>query len=373
MKIRNEKVKLNAETCIKILEKNMKFKVESDPDFNKVLIIPSKEAYLFSSITNSVYLTKNGKIFSPFGKINRLFSEVANYNLMFGVFDNLQSPDFKILHSPLVHQKNFEYLFDTDKRLLFVDVTDSSQEPLILKEINKKIIGRGDNPIDYIVYLVFLDSEGFKMEHFCEYLACKVLKEQGFITYNQLELSYNKGKPDIGAVKIKSVQNLLHKEGLIGGGFFLIELSLLRIFKNKLVKVDDRNFALVGDAKTSSTMATTQLKKYLTTKFFNYAFEFIPNKPKPEKGFALFYIDKDLTIEYKQNQIKNHHNIEKQKIYFKWMENQIKIYLLLNLDLSELKEWFNANSSAQWNSKNFIELVKNSEIKEIVKFIKKVI
>lgn len=368
-------MQLNAENCRNILKENFGFKIVNDPIIGPLVEMSAFEGYFYSLIEKSPYLIDESRFFSPFGKTDRLFNKACSYELLPGLFDNIHSNDFCIWNSPLKHNEKFPNIFKDKKYVLFYELEDSSKEPNTLINIYKKIKGSGKDPSNYLVTFILKEHDGYKMEHFCEYVICKYLREQGFMTQNQLKLSHSKGKPDIGAFIIPELQKKLIKENFIENGCFLIELACLRIFGKKIKVIEkdlDKILFRVGDAKTSATSAIEQLKKYLSTGFFNNAFEVIPLISKPKKGFGLYFFNLDYKIEYKEDDVKNSHKKE-QEDYLEWITNTAKIYLLTNLNENGIKKIMQEKNFGDWNSKNFIDFVRNTTVEEIINIVKGVL
>jgi len=364
-------MELNAKNCRNILINNFGFKLVEDPIVGPVIEMDPLNAYLYSLIEKSPYLVDETRFFSPFGKTDRLFDKACSYRLLSGVFDHIYDNNFCIWNSPLKHNERFHKIFTGPKYIIFYELADSSKEQEILNSIYQKIKKKGGSPSGYLVTLILKEYRGYKMEHFCEYVICKYLREQGFITQNQLKLSHSKGKPDVGAFMIQKLQEKLKKERFSEGGCFLIELACLRLFGKK-IKVTQKNFEdillRVGDAKTSATSAVEQLKKYLSTGFFNNAFEVIPLVSKPKRSFGLYFFNSNHKIEYKEEDIKDSHEKE-QEDYLEWIINNAKIYLLINLNEDEIEKAMKERGFGEWNPKNFINFVRKMNINEIIEIV----
>ena len=132
---------LNANNCIKILNRNFGYSITKDSDFGEIIIMPAVDAFFYSSIEKSPYLIKNKRPFSAFGKLDRVFNFVGEYNLMSGVLNDLhEKKGPKIINSPLIYKSRISNIFSGNKKIIFFELEDSSEEPIILKEICNKII-----------------------------------------------------------------------------------------------------------------------------------------------------------------------------------------------------------------------------------------
>ena len=364
-------MELDAYHCIRILNKNFKLQIKKDPDFGKTIILPAREAYFYSLIEKAPYLLSESRGLSPFGKLDRIFNFVSKYTLNSGALNDLNEEGGPIIiNSPKEHIQKAPLLFEGRKTILFIELEDSSEEPLKKREIYKILKKRGDNPSNFLITFIHKEHKGYKMEHFCEYVCCRYLKERGYITLTQLNLDYNKGKPDICAIKDPILLNKFNK--FFEKGFYLAELSSLFLLdkkgKNEISKEKE---LLIGDAKTSSSSAVLQLEKYLSSNYFNKAFEFIPHLKNAKKGFGLFYFKEDFSINYVENKIKILMNEEHQERFLEWITNLSKIYLFLNLDISEIKRVFSKKSNKEWNSKNFVSFIQSLKIEDILKILEK--
>ena len=125
----------NKEYLSDLLKINLELKEVEDKVFGKVIQVSPRTAYRFCLTTNSYYLIdKYGlRLFGRFRTFNH-----RNHSLNQGLF-LLETKGDKIINSSLSQKlyKEYPFIFSGDKRLIFVESFETSDE---IERIYKKII-----------------------------------------------------------------------------------------------------------------------------------------------------------------------------------------------------------------------------------------
>lgn len=356
----------NKEYLIELLKLNFQYKEIKDELFGNVLEIDARTAYRFCLTTNSYYLVdKYGlRLFGRFRTFNH-----RNYSLNQGLF-LIETNNGEITNNNLPAQLclNYPYIYTGNKKIIFIDGNDT---PNIIETIFKKIQSNKKNPEEYILNMVHKD--GSQWEHYFEFMASELFILKGYFTDIQLPWSYH-GRPDFGIYKHQLIE-ILKSVNLIENGALILELSALRLFnKTKGMKnIKIRNFKLdyefsLGEVKT--TQKKSQILEYLKTGLCFKAYEFMPNKKEKENHCGLIKINSENKIVIDDSPQNPYFDKEKSDKDLEWFEDYIKIHLLGNLTLEEIKELMNKIINKQkLTFQNIITLVQKIEFKEIIEVI----
>lgn len=299
--------------------------------------MPARDAFIFSAVTGAGYLSNPILPFSPKGLL-KLFYNAFDYNFVSGIFENTS-----LKNTPYNLAQAKRYLFDSDYKIVVPIEFDSEQG---LQDHLSTIFETIENQTDYLVLRIERSKAGNGMESFMEYLAADYFKNLGCIVENQIPLAHALGSPDFGGYTIVEVIENLRP--FIGNGFHIVELAMIRLNSEKREKDDPTKnqdlttATIVGEAKTSTKMMTTQLIKYLDTGLFDFGFEIHPSKSEPaRKDFGLFSIDNDYQIVF--NPPREHYvsqNTHSKFDYEEWLGNYMKFYLVANLTNDEFNDFF---------------------------------
>jgi len=337
-------------TLIEILKKNFNYKIVNDEIFGKTLELNARVAYRFCLTTNTYYLVDEYGL--------RLFGRFRTFNHR----DYSLNPGLFLLDSKIgeINDKNLPiklfdkhpFIFNGTKRLIFVK--------------------NGKNPEDYIINLIHED--GSQWEHYFEFIASELFIKNGYLTDIQLPWNYH-GKPDFGTYKHK-LTNVLKSINLIENGALILELSALRIFnknnkQNKSMQnneKDDYKF-IVGEVK--SKQSKSRILDYLKTGICFKGYEFIPSKKTKESFCGLIKIDQNNKIIIEDSPINKSLDHAKVKKDLEWFDSYLKIHLLGNLELSEIRKLcFKEIHSKKLTFSNLIKLIKKLKISKIIEIIK---
>ncbi len=361
-------MKLDAKNVINILKKNFGFDIVDNPVVGQVIQVSALDAYLYSSITGHPYLCNLTGGFSPNG-LMQVFNQANSYNLVSGMFD--RAGRFK--YTPLLLSREHPFVTGLDKFIIPLEYNKYSEYESKRKVLYEKLKKEGFNPANFIICTIKKSTSGYGMEPFCEYVASEYFRRRGYLTETQIPFYYNGGTPDFAAYDFPEVLAILRKKELISSGATLVELSTFRLFginKSKVLTSKEVK-AIVGEAKTSSTMAIKQIRKYLGKKIFNRAYEIIPHKNKPEVicGLITFSDDgKIIAYECKEAPVLDK---KVQMAYFKWLSNYIKYFLLANFDNKEFNEFYRQKNGEErpFDTDSLISFVNKLSYEEIIKEI----
>jgi hypothetical protein len=354
----------NKENLIKILKLNFGYKIIDDDIFGEVIELDARIAYRFCLTTNTYYLVdKYGlRLFGRFRTFNH-----RNFSLNPGLF--LMDPETEELSDENLPRQIFDkfpFVYEGKKKLIFIE---SHNTPKVIEETYKDIILSGKNPDDYILNLVHKD--GSQWEHYFEFMASELFIKKGYLTDIQLPWSYH-GTPDFGIFK-HSITEKLKSVNLIENGALILELSSLRIFNKKTKSTsnlsnNEENYKfIVGEVKTKQTKS--QILEYLKTGLCFKGYEFIPNKKKKEQFCGLIKIQ-DNKIIIEESPESEFLDSEKVKVDFIWFNQYIKIHLLGNLELSEIKKLLSKYiESDKMSFSNLIKLLDVIKINDLIEVI----
>lgn len=356
----------NKEYLMELLKLNLNFAIVKDDIFGDVIQIDERTAYRFCLTTNSYYLVdKYGlRLFGRFRTFNH-----RNYSLNQGLF-LIETKNGEIVNNnlPQTLYSKFPYIYEGTKKIIFIESQDTSK---VIEDTFNKIIKSEKNPKDYILNLVHKD--GSQWEHYFEFLVSEIFIRKGFLTDIQLPWSYH-GTPDFGIYKHKLV-DILKSVNLIENGALILELSALRLFnkdKKEKVPINFSNLPeyefRVGEVKTKQKKS--QIIEYLKTGLCFKAYEFMPKKTNGEQYCGLIKIDNKNKIVVEDGPINPYFEPEKMKEDLKWFENYVKVHLLGNLSLDELKDLFNKElNKPRLTFSNLIELVQKINFKKLIEVI----
>jgi len=345
---------------IEILHNSFRFEITETP-IGLGVKLNSYDAFIFSSITGAGYLENKIFPFSPKGQM-KVFQNVFENKFVTGLLDN-----YSFRYSPYYLNQTRDYLFHGDKIIVPVEF----QNELELRKQLDILTPSGDT--QYLVLRLETYKKGYGLEPFLEYLACKYFNSLGYITENQIPLFPTVGSPDFGG--FKNYEGFeLSGLSLFNSGFNIIELSLIRIFKSMEFsqKLDKLPHVIVGEAKTSTTIISKQIQKYIDTEIFNESLEIFPFYSSSNSNSSFFINDKFQLIYDKKSSLKV--NIPKQKLYLDWIKNYFKYYLLSNYSNDEFRMYYKFITKEEFNDNikliNFINQISvNQLLKDFNKYI----
>ena len=148
--------------------------------------------------------------------------------------------------------------------------------------------------------------------------------------------------------------------------------------KTYISMMADDNECIVGEAKTSTKIMDTQIKKYLDTGLFDWGIELHPNKKLPTANDrGILTLSDDYLIKFippKENYISNNTKYSKLE-YIKWLENYMKFYLISNLTNDEFNDLFQLKTGCPIDSQEslirFVNLLSPKYILLYIENIKK--
>jgi hypothetical protein len=345
----------SSETLSRILEVNFGYHRVQDVIFGEVLEISPIEAFRYSAITNSPYLlTEYG--YSPFGKL--ITFNHRNYSINSGLFD-FSKKEIDLLNAPVKLSSLYPSLFSGNKRLVFINTKTSNIE----SKIFSKIKNAGKEPKNYLITKV--KKTGSDLEHFFEFIACKVFSNQGYYCENQIPWSYH-GKPDFAAYK-STLFNVLSERRLISNGGFIIDLTMIPIIEKSGVTSHKNYEVVVGEVKSKSQKS--QILDYLKTGLPDWVIEIMPDKKMSTEKVGLLRIKDDFEVEIIRP--KTLSSIEKVKSADQeWFENYIKSLLLSNIPSESLIKIIKSHSPTRMAaSKDLIDFIRNTSIDEIINLL----
>ncbi len=248
--------------------------------------------------------------------------------------------------SILDYYYDFPNLFKGIKYLIpfkFNKTMEKKKFQIIFEEIKSAQL----NPEDCIVTEISYAESG-SLEAFTEYIASKLLINEGFIVENQAIFPglQTKGVPDFGAYKIPATQNILIKNDFMIGGGFLHELALLRIFGKvspKQFQEDGENTFIAGEAKTgndgSYSIISKKEWKYLSEGYFDRFMQITPRYPRHKEWYDYIEFYKNGKVKVRWSNKKKdilEWQAERKKEIEKCVIQKVKSYLLQNLTFKEL-------------------------------------
>lgn len=348
-----------------IFRANFKFEIV-ETALGMAVKMPAKEAFIYSSITGAGYFENPIYPFTPKGLL-KLFYNAFNYKFVSGIFDN-----GVLKNTPYILSQAKDYLFGEDKYVVPIEFDSEKDLVAYLKEKFTEI----KNPRQYIIQRIETSKQGNGMEPLMEYLAAEYFKNLGFIVENQVPLAHSLGSPDFAGYGLINTIQKINKSGFLSSrGFHIIELALIRNFKDfreDTTEIKDSEL-LVGEAKTGTSQMSKQLEKYLETGLFDKGFEIHPSKSSPaENYFGLITFDKNfkITVSPPKDRYISKNPLSKEN-YIQWLENYIKFYLIANFTNDELKEFYlNKTGSSLNKESDLVDFVLSIDIEKILIKIK---
>ena len=354
-------MEINAHSIFKIFENNFSFPIVHTI-LGQAIKMDAYSAYNFSNVTGAGYLDDPTYPFTPKG-VMKIFRDAFSYNIVTGIFDREN-----LYYSPINLQKTRSYLFSGDKYIIPLECMTEKEFTENLENAYSTLLNSKQNPTDYLFFRIEIWKNGNGMECFLEYLACEYFKKKGYIVENQIPLVHTVGSPDFAGYKIKNQAK----------GFYVTDLSTLRITKNyELLDFLDIDHAIVGEAKTSTTMMTAQLQKYLNTSLFSEGYELHPDKISPgSDAFGLLTISKDYKVICNEPTIKyskSESSMYSERKYLEWYNNYLKFYMISNLENSELKDLINSkNVKGKYCQQKIVEVISEMDLLEVANLIKEI-
>lgn len=353
---------INRTNIYDILHKNLGFEIIETP-IGKAVKMPAIDAFLFSNITGAGYLDNPTFLFSPKGT-QKILREAFEYHFVTGIFNGTS-----LFYCPIELQKKKPYLFSGDKYVVFKEFTD---ECALTEEVQANfdlIYESGKPTTDYIIARIEAAKNGNGMEPFLEYMACEHFKRHGFIVENQVPLAATVGSPDFGGYKLRSAKT----------GFHINELSLIRITRD-LSLLDGINVdgAIVGEAKTSTTIMEKQLRKYMNTGLFSLGYELHPYKIEPSiAAFGLLNFTDDCMLrirEPKESYAAVSSTTWSKTNYLAWLNNYLKFFLMANLSKDEFDTFISDKlNKRKYTVDEMVGTITGLSFEKIVSTIKEVL
>ena len=320
-------MELKSQEIIEVLKKLIGGEDVETP-LGRGLSIDAREAFLFCAIAGGSYFENQIFPFTPKGLL-KVFYNANDFNLVTGIFDNAS---LKNTPHYIVEQRT--YIKDSPKVIVPIDIDSEASLRLKIRHVYGL---DGFNP-NLVLFKVDVSKKGFGLEPFMEYLSCKYFTCLGYVTENQIPLSHKLGSPDFGGYALEKIQDLVSNSGLLPRGFNVLELAMLRTFpaSRSIANTKSKTQLIVGEAKTSTTIMEAQLKKYLSSGFFNFGIEIHPTKEKPSNpSFGLLRIH-EFNLVYEEPLMPLASATLGQEIYKKWLEAYFNSYLLANYTNDEL-------------------------------------
>ncbi|MDD2933780.1 MAG: hypothetical protein PHO76_07835 [Methylotenera sp.] len=320
---------LKAEDILQVLTRLLDGSIVDTP-LGRGFSISPRDAFLFSAITGASYFENQIYPFTPKGLL-KVFYNALDYNFVTGIFDNTL-----LRNTPTYITQQRQYLLHGNKTIVPLEINSERDFKDQLK--SKYGISKSDNNL--VILRIDLSKKGYGLEPFMEYLACKFFGLQGYITENQIPLSHALGSPDFGGFGIDKIQSEMLKLNLLPKGFNVLELSMLRTFPNTIIQNNPNNNNsnfIVGEAKTSTTNMDLQIRKYLSSGFFNEALEIHPTKSEASKSdIAILTIENHSVIYKTPETSTNFSNTKNKTVYQQWLESYLNCYVLSNYENDEL-------------------------------------
>lgn len=348
---------------INIFSTNFNYNIVRTP-FGDGIEMPPKSAFIYSSITGAGYLDNPVYPFTPKGLL-KLFYNVNDYKMVTGIFDN------SILkNTPYIMSQAKIYLFASNKIIVPVEFSKENE----LTELLKSEFDNLKEPEKYVIQRIEINKKGNGMEPFMEYITAEYFKNKGYIVETQIPLAHSIGSPDFGGYGLKNIIDLISDNTSLNSGFHIIELALLRLFKEKnLINNMVSDNIIVGEAKTGTKIMEKQIQKYVNTGFFDYAIEIHPSKIQSTKGgFGLLTLDKNNTIKFYPPTLKYSVNAN-QKKYVNWLENYMKYYLIANFNNDEFFNFISKFTDFKISTQDeIINIINSIKIDNILQEVKKI-
>lgn len=320
---------LNSRLIVSILQNLIKGELVNTP-LGKGLLVNPRDAFLFSSITGAAYFENQIFPFTPKGLL-KVFYNAHDYNLVTGIFDNAT-----LKNTPRYIVEDRTYILDDPKIIVPLEIQNESNLRVQLKN------SYGQNGFDNNLLILRVDTskKGYGLEPLMEYIACMHFTKLGYITENQIPLTYKLGSPDFSGYSIRHIQTAIKNSGLLPGGFNILELAMLKSFP--LRSISEKNLIpsdlIVGEAKTSTTSMIKQLNKYIGSGLFDTGIEIHPSKSEasvPTVGIMNLQNDE---VVYIPPVVNKSHATSQQINYKKWLETYFNSYLISNYTNDELNQ-----------------------------------
>ena len=287
-----------------------------------------------------------------------------DFKFVSGVFEKTS-----LRYTPLLLSKAKPFLFDSQYKYIVPVEFNSEVE---LQDFLGNNFNKLDRPTDYIIMRVEKSKKGNGLGSFMEYLACEYFKTQGLIVENQIPLAHAIGSPDFGGYDLSNVQAAI--KSYLPTGFHIIELAMLRFpyitrqYESTNIYPDN---LIVGEAKTSTKMMDSQLRKYLDTGLFDWGIEMHPNKrsaTRTDRG--TFSLDESFIIRFTPASSQYRYTVGTTQLskadYIRWLENYMKFYLIANFTNDELNEFYKQRMgeciSTQYRLSEFVQSLTAKEI-----------
>jgi hypothetical protein len=313
-------------------------------------------AFHFSNITGAGYLDDPIFPFTPKGTM-KILREAFSYHIVTGIFDRDH-----FAYSPVCLAETKPFLFHSDKFLILSECMSEQQFQEQLQKADALLRQEGLSPTDFLFLRIEAWKKGNGMECFLEYLACEYFRKQGYLVENQIPLVHAVGSPDFGGFRIQNAAE----------GFHITDLAMIRITGNtSILRNLDLGNPIVGEAKTSTTVMASQLKKYLNTSLFEKGFEMHPDKSLPsDDHFGLLHLDPEGTIEVLQPAApycETGDLVFSREEYRCWYRDSLKFYILANLHDSELYRFVqDRRPKGKYSQKKIIDTVRAASLPEII-------
>ena len=351
-------MEIDAIKFVEILNRNFDYPIIKTKLGEGVQVDP-KTAFLYSLVTGAGYLDNPLYPFTIKG-LMKVFYTAMDYKFVTGLFDNTS-----LKNTPYILSKAKPYLFKGNKIIIPVEFKTEVELQNKLKAFSRSEAVA----TNYLIQRIECSKQGNGMEPFMEYLACEVMRRQGYIVENQIPLSHSTGSPDFGGYALsQNVPSFLCS-------IHLIELALLRLgFELDGSSLDTKMRTIVGEAKTGTLEMKRQLDKYLATHLFDEGFEIHPFKKKPSSPYVgLVTIDDHMKLKVIVRKEIKEFTDDHQRDYLLWLTNYIKYYLIANLTNDEFNNFYRRITKKPISSKeSIINFINGLGFEEILTEINRV-
>lgn len=367
-------IKINKELVLKILSKGLGYPCKKIEKIGEVIILNPRQALSYAIITSHGYLDENEPdcIYRLTRENFRTFNQANEYNLKEGVFS---LSDLRLVTTINNEIKKRSYLKNNDKFILPIEYSEYNEFKKIISELITQIKALKMNPNDFIITPIRNSKSGIsEFESFFEYVVSIYFNRMLYLTDTQIPFFYGRGTPDIAAYIIVEQISLLKKHGFLEHGGSVIDLMSLSSFgfyKEDESFSEKNDQAIVFEVKTNQLTAP-QIQKYTETKIFNKAYEVIPAIKNAETYAGLFTVDKNGKIIIYKPKSKISFKQSIQQDYFNWISVYLKIYILANLETSELENMIK-KAGYDMSISGIVDFTKNIEFEKFLITVKKII
>lgn len=380
---------LSKEELIEMFQ-NSGFELTEIPDFGTVIKMSASDAFDFSALTGANYL------FNRIGMSIKGRNETFIHRAVFQENSYIYSPGlFERDNNQMIQEGNsaerllsiYPEVFSGNKFIYIEDIKRGGTSNIDF-EVYDKLVSNGVDTNSIILYKLF--ESGQSQESLYEYFSSLKFIDAGFMVENQTpwfqqNYSYkgkklNGGIPDFSAFKTDILREL-RNSGLVepGKGVLINKIPVLKNFNQNRQKQSDNKpidyELIIGEVKSDSSsldQAVRQMKKYAAVDLADKIYSIIPNcSNNGEDQFGEIYFDKNKLV-MKESITSLVVNNQVQEIDEKWIETNVKINLLANLN-HQVLEGILCDSYSLSNNKlrsyHLVDYAFNTNFSEIIKHI----